>query len=343
MEVVPLEKSPPESASRSWFCVFPNPLDHGFSGAPQEICDAMVEIWLRDNPQRAAAVLYCVAADGLHHLHAVLEDTKVLRFSAVKKLYPSMHIDPTRGSKEQAEDYINKRGKFEEKGEQILAKAQHGEIKGCQGQRRDIEIIDDMIAGGKTPAEILALSFGFYRYESMIKKSYFAKRDAETPIMRDVRVFWHVGESGAGKSYERVKLSEQHGEGSVYCMTDYEVGGFDSYNGEPILFMDEFRGQLKFSVLLHVLDKYKASFHARYSNIKGLWSEVHISSVLPPERVYAKMVTEIQDLDVYEQLRRRITQIVYHYIDIDGKYRQYEMPMNEYAGYEMLKNAAESA
>ena len=328
-----------EGNARSWFCIFANPREYGFSGTEQEICDALIGIWMLDNPQRCCAVLYCVSADGLEHCHAVFEDTKTMRFSLIKKLFPSMHIEPTKGNKDQAEDYINKRGKWEEKGEKILAKAQCGEIKGAQGQRRDINIIGDFIADGKTPAEILATSFAYYRYETMIKKFYFAKRDAETPIMREVKVYWHVGGSGTGKSYERVKLSEQHGEGSVYFMTDYEKGGFDSYNGEPILFMDEFRGQMRFSELLQVLDKYKATFHARYSNIKGLWNEVHISSILPPEKVYAKIVTDDKDLDTFEQLKRRLHAIVYHYTK-DGEYCRYEEPACEYENYEELVRMA---
>lgn len=331
-----------EGATRSWFCVFNNPKEHGFNGTEQEICESILELWIRDNPQRSGAVIYCVSALGLEHCHAVLEDTKVMRFTVVQKLYPGMHIEPTKGNKEQAEAYIHKRGKFEEKDEKILAKAQYGEIKGAQGQRRDLEIGLELVAQGKTPAEIFAIYPALLRYESLIKKAYFAKRDAETPIVRNVKVCWHVGGSGSGKSYMRVKLAEEYGDENVYVMTDYAVGGFDAYNGEPILFMDEFRGNMAFNVLMHVLDRYKSTFHARYSNIRGLWDTVHIASILPPERVYANMVSENKDLDVYEQLKRRIDFIIYHYIDEDGNYRQYEQPGEQYTNYEDLRELAQS-
>ena len=70
-------------------------------------------------------------------------------FSVVKKAYPAMHIQPTKGSKEQAEDYINKRGKWQEKGEKIICIDQKGEIKGSQGQRSDLEIIEELLQQGK--------------------------------------------------------------------------------------------------------------------------------------------------------------------------------------------------
>ena len=71
--------------SKSWFCVFPNPEKHFYDGTPEEIVHKMIETWIEDNPQRTCAISYCVSADRLSHLHAVLEDTKALRFSAIKR------------------------------------------------------------------------------------------------------------------------------------------------------------------------------------------------------------------------------------------------------------------
>lgn len=172
--------------SRSWFCVLNNPADHGYSDEPQECVDGIVSAWTEENPTRSCAVTFCISADGLRHCHAVFEDTKLMRFSAVKKVFPSMHIEPTKGNKEQAEDYINKRGIWAEKGEQILAIARCGEIKGRQGQRRDFEVIDDLLAQGKTPSEIFDVDFSFRRYEKMIKQAYFDKRVREAPLKRNL-------------------------------------------------------------------------------------------------------------------------------------------------------------
>ena len=221
--------------ARSWFCVLNNPADHGFSGTPDEIAEQMKERWITDNPQRTCAVAFCVSAEGLPHCHAVFEDTKTMRFTAVQKLFPGMHIEVTKGNKDQAEDYINKRGKWQEKGENVLCVVRHGEIKGAQGQRRDFDIIDDLINQGLTPNEILEKSFSYRRYETMIKRAFFDKRMRETPILRDVKTFFHFGESGSGKTYMYVQLCEKYGADNVYLLTDYGKGGFDNYNGQPIL------------------------------------------------------------------------------------------------------------
>lgn len=324
-----------KQSARSWFCVFNNPQEI-YEGEPREIAEKVLEEWIGETVTRTGAVAYCISADGLHHLHMVLEDNNKARFSAIKKIYPKAHLEPTKGTKEQAEDYIKKRGKWEEKGEQVLYIARFGEIKGNQGARKDFEILESLIEEGMTPQEIMALNMRYRRYEKYIKDAFFYKRKSETPFLREVKCIWHVGESGSGKTYVAKKLIEEHGENNVYMMTDYDNGGLDNYCGEQILFMDEFRGQIRFSTLLSMLQGYKSQFHARYTNCWGLWNEVHITSVMPPERIYSAMVKENNDLDTIKQLLRRIESIVYHYKEPSGEYKEYSIPMVQYEGYERL-------
>ena len=327
-----------KESCNSWFCVLNNP-QKLYEGEPNEIAETVLNLWLDGHTTRSGAVAYCISADGLHHLHMVLEDKNKARFSALKKLYNEAHLEPTRGSKQQAEDYINKVGKFEEKGEQVLYIAKYGEIKGSQGKRNDLDEIDELLKQGLTPNKIFDISISYRRYEKIVRSAFFDKRKNEIPFNRDVNTIWHIGDSGSGKTYEAVKLVEKYGEENVYMVRDYENGCFDNYNGEPILFMDEFRGQLRFSTLLGLLDGYKAPLHARYSNIYPLWTQVHITSVLPPERVYAKMVSENQDLDTIAQLLRRINYILLHY-KTNEEYHTFELPMCNYQNYEDLVNLA---
>lgn len=325
--------------SRSWFIVLNNPQEI-YEGEPEEIAEKVLADWVEAKPTRTGAVAYCISAAGLIHLHMVLEDTCNIRFSALKKAFPKAHLEPTKGTKEQAEDYINKRGKFEEKGEQVLYIARYGEIKGCQGARKDFEIIQDLIEQGKTPNEILSMAFSYRRYDKMIRDAYYQKRYAETPIKREVKVYWHVGESGSGKSYTVTGLVEKYGESNVYIVSDYDHG-FDKYNGEKVIFMDEFRGQIKYSQLLLLLDGYKVQIPCRYSNAFALWDEVHITSVLPPESCYYKMVIENASLDVIDQLFRRIDCVVYHFKD-DGFYCAVDIPMEKYTNYRAIQTKHEN-
>jgi hypothetical protein len=191
--------------------------------------------------------------------------------------------------------------------------------------------VEELIEQGMKPDEIMDKSITYRRYERLIRDAYFRKRSKETDREREITVYWHVGNSGTGKSREMITLMEEHGDDEVYLVTDY-VNGFDKYNGEKIIFMDEFRSQIRYTELLNILDRYKSQIKCRYTNVISLWNEVHITSILPPERAYKKMVGEDRDLDSIEQLKRRIHYVVYHYKE-DGDYKKEKIPMSEYSDY----------
>ena len=85
-----------------------------------------------------------------------------------------------------------------------------------------------------------------------------------------------------------------------------------------------------------MLQGYKQQFHARYANITGLWTEVHITSVLPPELVYSNMVSEHKEYDTIKQLLRRLTKIIYHYKE-DDVYKVYEESTDTYTDYDGMR------
>ena len=323
-----------DSTSRSWFCVFNNPEEHGFEGfGPEAVINAMKTAWMDAHPGGACELTYCVSAEGLPHVHAVFESEQPVRFSSVRKMFSGMHVEPTKGTKAEAEDYINKVGKYAEKGEEVLCRTSQGEIKGRQGKRSVLDEADAMIAAGMTPAEIFAESVRYRRYSSEIREAYIEKLRAEMPDEKDMRVYYHVGESGSGKSYTQIGLKKEPG--GLYLLTDYGNGGFDKYAGERILFMDEFRGQMDYNILLMALDKYVVQLHARYSNVYSLWTEVHMASVLPPEDVYRKMVQSDRGRDTMLQMMRRITAVRYHALQ-EGQYLTYDKPGLEYTTYNEL-------
>ena len=138
----------------------------------------------------------------------------------------------------------------------------------------------------------------------------------------------------------RRKYFEKYGEDKVYLMTDYEKGGLDLYCGQPILYMDEFRGQMRFAQLMNYLDGYKVQIPCRYANAYALWDIVHITTILPPEMVYQNMVDNNRSIDTYEQLRRRIKSVIYHWKDAEEEYHSFEIPMQQYKDYAALKQQA---
>ena len=117
-------------------------------------------------------------------------------------------------------------------------------------------------------------------------------------------------------------------------MSDYTnnaSGGFDAYNGEPILFMDELKqNSISYGLLLTILGNYKAQVRSRYTNTYALWNEVHITSVLEPKDIYDFAVSnKIRSKDTIEQLLRRIDYYEIHYKEND-EYKSKIVSANEY-------------
>ncbi len=311
----------------------------------QQICDDVLNKWVGDDDKRTGAVLFCVSALGLEHLHCVFESEKTFRpLSALKKLFPKVHIEITKGNKKQVEDYINKVGKFEEKGEKIIAKSQVGEIKGCQGKRNDLitpEQIKTFILEGKKPQEI------FWEYPQTLKSKgvvetlFYIHRRNTTPICRKVNVHWLFGSTACGKSYSYVELCEKYGVGEVYRVSDY-TNPFDTYQGEKILFLDEFRGNLPYCTLLGLLDVYQGQVRARYNDKFGLWSDIYITSPYTPFELYQNVSERNDDIDKLEQFVRRIDDIVYCFKYTAGDnsgtyYCKYDVDFDLHSDSEMIR------
>ena len=328
--------------TKSWFVTFNNPADHGYPGTPEEVCLRLCEEWIAGSDTRTGAWAYCVSAEGLHHVHMVLEDKKAMRFSQIVGAYAvGSHFQATKGKKKEALNYILKEGKHAEKGEKILYTKFHGEIQCVQGRRSDLDAIELLLDEGKTPNEIFEVSFTYRRYDKIIREEYSRRKYDETPEFREIKVHYLVGESGTGKSYTYVRLCKKYGEDEICLVTDYANGGFDHYTSEKILFLDECKGELPYHMLLTICDKYKSNIHARYKNIWTLWDEVYIASIYPPEELYEIMVAkQHRTRDTRKQLLRRITDITYFYVS-NGHYRQFKISGKEYTSYGELRHMAE--
>lgn len=255
------------------------------------------------------------------HLHIYFAFENARFGNSVKKVFPTAHIDYCGGGNKSVRDYVFKQGQKWEGSEKEETKIdgtqyENSELPGepGQGARSDLDFIKEQIDKGKTPREILEMNPRNYFYEKYIGEMFYNKRCAETPIKRDINVVVHTGVAGSGKSHVLTTLEET----KLFIGADYSVALFDNYEGQEILFLDEFRGQIPYNQLLIVLDGYKMPIHARYFNKYSLWNDVHITSVIPVEEWY----NNDNIRDTFEQLKRRISKIVFHimYSKIDNTY-----------------------
>lgn len=309
---------------------------------PESVADFFITRWENSGKNRTAAIAVCQSANGCYHCHmALYGNTTTLK--RVSEILFDSHVEPQLGGKKELENYLLKEPPYDEKGEQVLFTKGLENIQDRQGKRSDLDEIQKMIDAGMTPSEIMRMDINYRKYEKIIRGAYFDKRMLETPPYREVKVIWHTGEAGTGKTNSYLKLVNTYGEEEVYLMSDYHFGGLDLYMGERILFMDELKGgDLKYQTLLDYLEGYKKQIRCRYANGQALWTEVHVTSIYPPDEVYDLMTQDVnRRRDSIEQLMRRIDFIVYHYKKGD-QYCQYEMPAHQYINYDDLKRRATS-
>ena len=316
-------------------------LDPNKSYSEEDIVNHLIYLWIDGNEEkRSAAANYEIGDNGVHHAHLILEAKNQTRFSAIQKLYPTIHVELTRGSREQVIAYLNKSGKHEEKSHTtVVSMINHGIIEANQqGKRSDLDTIQELLEAGLTPEEIMRENLSYRKFSKMIKEHYYQMRVENAPLVKDIKVYWHLGGSGTGKSFTQILLKQELGKENVYVLSDYGTGGLDNYSGEPILFMDEFKGDINYQTFLKLLDVYPNQVHARYSNVYALWDAVHISSIFTPNQLYEMLVPEERRKnDPIKQLFRRIHFIVYHFKTIDEQFKTLTMTMEEYHKLTNLK------
>ena len=338
--------------ARKFTGVINNPLKNGFTH------EAIHEKLESLSTFTYACVSDEVSTTGTPHTHFFVCYKNPKLWDTIRRLFNGKaFVESSKGSCQQNKDYIQKSGKWQDtkKHETIIEGT--FEEWGKMPEDTDISIapnresvifdqIQTLLKEGNTPKQILSVGTYMYKYEKYIKRAYISKLADETPKIRDVEVYYHTGRSGSGKSWTYVDLCEKYGEESVYLMTDYANGGtagFDGYCGEPILFMDEFKNNLPYTLLLQILDKFKTDIHCRYHNVTALWSTIHITSVYSVDEIYLRLVDDSdRKIDSITQLIRRIKYMVYHYKTDSGEYRKIQIPMSEYKSLGQLEALAKA-
>jgi hypothetical protein len=124
----------------------------------------------------------------------------------------------------------------------------------------------------------------FIRHERALNSAMlrWGKRRAGMP-----KIVLLVGDSGSGKS-----KWVQRTYPSRYRMT-FSNGGnsswFDGYNGESVVELSEFRGQLALSFMLDLLDRYELKVQTKGGTVQFLASTIVITSNEEPKEWYKNL------------------------------------------------------
>ncbi len=205
---------------------------------------------------------------GTEHLQGYIEFSRGFRLSACKRLLGSdeVHCEARRGTRDQARDYCRKSDT------RIGDPVEHGEWR-IQGKRSDICAFRDDIEAGFSDKQLLGSHPRCWlAYASQLERvrRVFTER-SERPV--DVRVFWGV--TGAGKSHAAWSF---RGFADTYKLASKKPLWFDGYQGESVLFIDEYCRDPEIEVLLEICDKYPYLCPVKGSFKYATWDVVIIAT-----------------------------------------------------------------
>ncbi|AJM89740.1 replication associated protein [Mosquito circovirus] len=226
-----------------------------------------------------------VGETGTPHLQGYGELKKRKKFAALKNLFPRVHWEQRRASRDAAANYCKKEGRFEERGSlpknasEKSSKEAITRVKSGQTMRA---ILDD-------PPNLSGIRM------CQIWLSYNEpKRNFKS------EVFWYYGASGTGKT----KLASEQAGPDAYWHDGTKW--FDGYDAHEHVLLDDYRGgNMKFNFLLKFLDRYPLRLEVKGGYRQLLAKKIWVTSIKHPKEIYS--FSEMDEPT--EQLLRRITTI----------------------------------
>jgi len=254
---------------------------------PTVHCDAFTKDLVDSNLVQYICVGNEVGASGTPHFQGYIEFQHQLDFAAAQQLLDKAHIEPRRGTAQQAADYCKKDGEFTEWG--TLSK---------QGQRTDVDEMVAMVQEGASTFEIAtALPAQYVKYHKGIMALQAALIEPRVTAP-EVRV-WYGG-TGTGKSFKAREWLPD-----AYVWHPQQGTWFDGYRGQKSVVFEEFRGQIPFGMLLSLLDRYCCKVQYKGGVCEFAAVQIAITSPVEPARWYLCL----DENDRLDQLTRRLTEV----------------------------------
>lgn len=205
------------------------------------------------------------------------------------------YVAPMRGSFSENEAYCSKESTLTKVGDEP-----------SQGERGDIkEIAQAILSGEKTSDDICVSNPELHRqYGRTLDRLEIIslRKQFRTEMTKGI---WYTGPTGSGKSHKA--FTETHGEYGPYNPDTHYVKNlheewWDGYRGQPVVILNEFRGQVRFSELLDLVDKWPKMVKWRgRESVPFLAKYVIVTSSVCPRDVYYNLSSD----ESWAQFERR--------------------------------------
>lgn len=230
--------------------------------------------------------------------------------TSTAKYFGKSHTEFQNGTSEEAIKYCE--GPYEKNGKSKPLNPLFEEFgdRPSQGARTDLNTMRDDILGGKRVDDILMEDpLMYHQYGRTLEKMEdIANRKKFRNFM--TKGLYYYGPTGVGKSK---KVFEDFHPDTHYVVNLRDVserGWWNGYKGQPIVIINEFRGQITFGELMDIVDMHPFSVCIRGRDPHPfLAKEVRITSSVSPEECY---INKLSENDNFKQFHRRFEVIHLH-------------------------------
>lgn len=231
---------------------------------------------------------------GKKHWQGMCIFNKKRSFKSAKKLLQKYcgnkcHVEMMRSTINKNLKYCKKEGKYKEYG--TLPKP---------GERNDLNKLKEEILNGKTVKEIAMENLNYYHQYGRSLNYVEDIRLSENERTEPPKCIWYWGKTGVGKSH---KAYENTTVLNRYTWNKLDKW-WDKYYQQDYVIINDFRGEIEYSVLLEMLDKWPFYVPRRCREPIPFNSKyIIITAPNPPENTYRRQLNKNDGID---QLLRRI-------------------------------------
>lgn len=229
---------------------------------------------------------------GTPHLQGFIQLKARCRLASVKAI-PGLgraHLEPRRGSVEEASEYCKKEGDYEEYG-----------LRGSQGKRSDLASVKASIDEGADTNTLWEEHFSaMVRYEQSFKRYRALNRRRDPNVNLEILVLW--GPTATGKSrFPRLMNPD------LFSLPDVKLKWFDGYDGQEVVLLDDFDGKdTPVAKFLRYFDRYDVQVPIKGGFTPFIPKRIWISSNTNPDDWFPNELQVKKDA-----VRRRLTRVVH--------------------------------
>lgn len=271
--------------SRKWLITINNPQEHGLT--IQKIKEILNNLCL---------VYFCwseeIGEQGTYHIHIYIYSSAPIRFSTLKRKFPTAHIEKAYGTSAENKEYVQKSGKWEntEKADTSIKGTffEEGELptQNAEKNPKMYDIVQD-VKDGKSTAEIVdnspSAAYHVQQIDTLRQAILAQKYLNEIRNLTVTYIYCKDGICDYAQIYKDIACKD-------ICRINYykrtHDAYFDTYNGQKTLSFENFESQIDIEYMMTYLDGYPMQLHARYYDRVACYTKVYIISNLPIEKQY---------------------------------------------------------